>query len=163
MLNFKPIKWSWSPFSFSSNCLKHTLASFQTSCLRSKILSTLLIFSLDNGFVRDGMSTLYVLPSFSSFTHTCLALVPSCDLYKLLVTFEDFPTLGLFIVPLPKHWTFSFAVAVVALTQLIGCPFRSTIQPSTNHTIISLLVILLVPLIFQYISFFAFDGSNGMD
>jgi hypothetical protein len=26
-----------------------------------------------------------------------------------------------------------------------------------------LLVILLVPLIFQYISFFAFDGSNGMD
>jgi hypothetical protein len=85
--------------------------------------------------------------------------------YFLHTNIWRFSTLGLFIVPLPKHWAFSFAVAVVALTQLIGCPFHYDIQPFTNHTINSLLVIWLVPLIFQYnvaISFLAFDGSNGL-
>jgi hypothetical protein len=41
-------------------------------------------------------------------------------------------------------------MAPTTLTPLIGCSFCSTIQPFTNHTINSLLVTWLVPLIFQY-------------
>ncbi len=58
---------------------------------------------------------------------------------------------------------FSFTIMVVAIAQLIPCPFHFAIQPLTNQ-VINLLVICQVPQIFQYkvsISFFAF-GRIGL-
>ncbi len=123
-----------------------------------------------NIFIRQWFSKkchVYIIHASILFQlHTYMSC--ACTFLRPLRTFINiwrFSTLGLFIVPLPKHWAFSFVVAITPLTQLIGCPCHYAIQPFTNHTINSLLVIWLVPLIFQYnvsISFLAFDGSNGL-
>jgi hypothetical protein len=49
------------------------------------------------------------------------------------------------LLTVPRHQAFSFAVATAIVAQLIGCPLHSAIQPLTNETINSLLVICPVP------------------
>ncbi len=141
MLNFKLIKWFCSPFFFSSSCFTQSLVNLQTSCLRSTIVSTMVIFSLNNGLPIGvvAFSMVSFLPNFplpfptvkSSYEWWDPSLKYDLSYLDLLTT--------------PRHRTFYFAISTIVVAQLIGCPFHSTIQPLTNKTINSLLVICPVP------------------
>ncbi len=128
MLNLKLIKWFCNPFFSSSSCFTRSLVNLHTSCLRSPIVSTMVILSLDNGLLIGvvAFSMVTLLPNFPC---PFPIIKSSYEWWDLSLKY-DLSYLDLLTVP--RHWTFSFAVVIVAIAQLIGCPFHSTFQPLTN-------------------------------
>ncbi len=128
MLNLKLIKWFCNPFFFSSSCFTWSLVNLHTSCSRSAIVSTMVILSLDNG-LPIGVVAFSMVTLLPNFPCPFPIIKSSYEWWDLSLKY-DLSYLDLLTVP--RHRAFSFAVVAIAIAQLIGCPFHSTIQPLTN-------------------------------